>query len=137
MLRENLRREAEALRVAARGSCRRARLLARLRVEEVRKELDEERRYQASLKRAERRRPSRAISRERREESDDEVRRNIPPELSPLFERVKRSIRGGPRMSRTEAFLRYAEENPGEELEGIEEKTDALIRELERRQRAG
>lgn len=65
---------------------------------------------------------------ERRAESDDEVRSNIPPELVALFERVKRGIKASPRMSRTEAFLHYAEENPDDVLASADDKTDALIR---------
>ena len=34
-------------------------------------------------------------------------------------------------MSRTESFLRYAEENPDEVLAAVDDKTEALIRELE------
>lgn len=37
-------------------------------------------------------------------------------------------------MSRTEAFLKYAEEHPSEVLEAIDDKTDALIRELEQKE---
>ena len=54
-----------------------------------------------------------------------------------MFERVRRSIHAGPRTSRTEAFMRYAEEHPRERFEGMEEKTDDLVRTLERRQRRG
>ena len=72
---------------------------------------------------------------ERQAESDDEVRANIPPELVALFERVKRGIKASPRMSRTEAFLKYAEEHPGEVLVAVDDKTDALIRELEEQER--
>jgi len=72
---------------------------------------------------------------ERRGESDDEVRANISSELLPLFERVKRLIKASPRMSRTEAFLQYAEEHPDEVLVAIDDKTDAVIRELERQER--
>jgi hypothetical protein len=39
-------------------------------------------------------------------------------------------------MSRTEAFLDYAEEHPDEALVAIDDKTDALIRELEEQERA-
>lgn len=72
-----------------------------------------------------------------RAESDDEVRANIPPELVLLFERVKRSIKASDRMSRTDAFLHYAYEHPDEELAATEDKTDDVIRELERRQAMG
>jgi hypothetical protein len=103
----------------------------------ARAELVAERLYQRDLRRIEaanrqRRREAPRITRlERQDESDDEVRQNIPSDLVPLFERVKRSIKATPRMSRTEAFLHYAEEHPAEVLEMIEDKTEALIRELE------
>jgi hypothetical protein len=61
---------------------------------------------------------SSSSSKERREESADEVAHNLPPELVPVFRRVERSIRGGPRKSRTEAFLEWAEENP-DDVHGI------------------
>ena len=38
-------------------------------------------------------------------------------------------------MSRTEAFLNYAEENPDDVLAAADDKTDALIRELEAQHR--
>ena len=38
-------------------------------------------------------------------------------------------------MSRTEAFLQYAEEHPHEILEVLEDRTEALVRELEARER--
>jgi len=60
----------------------------------------------------------RSSSKERREESADEVAHNLPPELVPVFRRVERSIHGGPRKSRTEAFLEWAEENP-DDVHGI------------------
>jgi hypothetical protein len=44
---------------------------------------------------------------------------------------VKRGIKASPRMSRTEAFLHYLEENPDDVLAAMDDKTDALIRELE------
>jgi hypothetical protein len=50
----------------------------------------------------------------RAQESDDEVRANIPPELHKLFSKVRRSIKGSPRRSRTEEFLEYVEEHPSE-----------------------
>jgi hypothetical protein len=38
-------------------------------------------------------------------------------------------------MSRTEAFLHYAEEHPEEVLTSIEDRADALVRELEAKER--
>jgi|GEM_PF-1105804 hypothetical protein len=110
-------------------------------IERARAELAAERQLQRDLRRIEaqnrqRRREAPRITRlERMGESDDEVRGNIPPELVGLFERVKRSIKATPRMSRTEAFLHYAEEHPDEVLRAVEDKTEALIADLERRER--
>jgi hypothetical protein len=39
-------------------------------------------------------------------------------------------------MSRTEAFLHYAEEHPDEVLTSIEDRADVLVRELEAKERA-
>lgn len=60
--------------------------------------------------------PSRTSRTERRQESDDEVRGNLEPDLVSVFDSVKRSIHGSPKKSRTEAFLEWAEENPDEVL---------------------
>ena len=111
-------------------------------IERARAELEAERKYQADLRRIERgnraaRRGAPRTSRaERRSESDDEVRVNLPPELVPLFEKVKRGIKGSARESRTEAFLRYAEEHPREVLAVLDDQADAVVREMERQQRA-
>lgn len=140
-LREEYRRYAYAERLGARGSCARERRAPRMEIERLRLALEEERKFQKEMRviargAKERRRESRgATLRERRGESDDEVRANIPEDLHPLFERVKRSIKAGPRISRTERFLQYVEEHPRERYEAIDDKTDALVREMERAQR--
>lgn len=74
----------------------------------------------------------RAGRHERLSESDDAVRANLPHELVPLFNRVRGRIKSGPRVTRTEAFLQYAEEHPGEVLEAMGDRSDEVIRELER-----
>lgn len=148
-IQEEAKQAAKEERAAARSSCavniEDARAI-RDDIERARVELETEKKWQADMRRIEganRRRSTerkpRTSARERRDESDDEVRANIPEELIPLFERVKRGIKGNARMSRTEAFLHYAEENPKEVLdaEDIEDQTDALIAELERQQRSG
>ena len=56
----------------------------------------------------------RKASHERESESDDAVRRDIPPELVGVFNKVRRSIKSSDHRSRREAFLEWAEENPGE-----------------------
>jgi hypothetical protein len=77
--------------------------------------------------------------RSRRAESDDDVRGNLPPELVPVFNHIKRSIHAGPRISRTEAFLQWVEENPDEVLSiqvvDSDAATDRMIRELQELER--
>lgn len=137
--------EAEAMRAASRSSCvveadqvhvDVARAEAAVRAEEARQK------ESRALKRAERiwRKPNkgarRVSARERRDESDDEVRQNIPPEYLATFERVKRGIKGTARKSRTEAFLQWLEEHPGEVFADIDDATDAMIAAHERALRA-
>lgn len=110
-------------------------------IERARAKHAAEREYQRDLRRIEaanrqrRKEHPHATYIERRTESDDEVRASIPAELIPLFEKVKRGIKAGPRMSRLENFLGYVEQHPREMLEAIGDKTDALVRELEQRER--
>jgi hypothetical protein len=56
---------------------------------------------------------ARDARRERQSESDDEVRRNLLAGMAKVFDKVKRHVKGSERKSRTEAFLEWAEENPG------------------------
>ncbi len=72
-----------------------------------------ERGHQASLKR-EPGKPSRVVVKERRAESDDEVRNNLDRDLLPVWEVMKKRIKAGPRSSRTEAFLQWAHDHAGE-----------------------
>jgi hypothetical protein len=51
---------------------------------------------------------------ERAAESDSEVEHNIPPELVPVFRRVRAKIKSSPRRTRTEAFLEWAQSHPGD-----------------------
>lgn len=143
-LRSQLRAEykdrASRLRSEARASCASG---AQAVKDDVAKKADavkaeraaqKEQRAIERLARASKKKAPRTSARERRSESDDEVRQNISPELVPLFERVKRQIKGSARMTRTEAFLHYVEEHPGEAMAAIEEKTEAVIRELARKE---
>ena len=110
---------------------------ARDPIERAKGKWEAERKYQGDLRRIEQgnRERHRAVHRahadERRSESDDEVRANIQPDHQALWERVKRSIKGSSRESRTEAFLRYAEQNPGEILDALGDDSDRIVRELE------
>jgi hypothetical protein len=82
--------------------------------------------------------------RELASESDDAVRHNLPPELVPVFERVRVSVKGKPGMSRTEAFLHWVHDNADQVhallYEQAEHDADKLIaqqEELERRLATG
>jgi hypothetical protein len=97
--------------------------------------VSEERKLQAQLKRlATQARMNKAkhatTSKERSQESDDYVRGNLPPELQPVFDRVKKKIKGGPRTTRTEAFLEWAAENPGDVLQHQEHDADREVARL-------
>ena len=139
---QELREAVQAERVAARQTCSvklgEARAI-RDDIERARARHIAEKEYQRDLRRIEaanrqrRKEHPHATHIERRAESDDEVLANIPADLGPLFERVKRGIRATPRMSRTEAFFAYVEAHPDEWLVDIDDKTDALIREFEAR----
>jgi hypothetical protein len=139
-LREATRLEREAARQACVVSKREAR--SKEPIERRRAELEAERKYQLEMRVIDRGHKQRrhehrhATYIEKRAESDDEVRSNIDPSYWSLWQRIKRGIKATPRMSRTEAFLKYVEEHPHELLEAIEDKTDALVRELEERERA-
>jgi hypothetical protein len=51
---------------------------------------------------------------EKDSESDCAVRHNLAPEMVPVFDAVRKHIKGSPRKSRTEEFFQWAEENPAE-----------------------
>lgn len=143
---EDVRLAVKAERQAAQQTCSAATgeaSTASTELQRRRAALKAERQYRRDMKRIERgnrkkfEQAERAHKAARRGESDDEVRGNIPPELVPLFERVKGKVRGSERWSRTEAFLHYAEEHPDEVLGVLEDRTEALIAELEAKERAG
>ncbi len=58
------------------------------------------------------RKKSRTTRGERRQEADEDVERNLPPELVAVWRRVKGEFKERPRISRTESFLHWVEENP-------------------------
>jgi len=72
---------------------------------------------------------------ERRQESDDEVIRNLPPELVPVFRKVRGKIKAGPRRTRTEAFLEWVESNTDEAhaivFDQVEADVSRMVREHE------
>jgi ABC-type nitrate/sulfonate/bicarbonate transport system substrate-binding protein len=108
-------------------------------VERRRGELGEERRYEKQIRAADRPRRLRSTTRERGQESDDEVRSNLTPDMVRVFDAVRRHIKGSPRKSRTEAFMQWAEENPDEVFDLLQHDADRylaqLLAEQERTQR--
>lgn len=120
-IRSQCRKARERLRNVCGARRERARRDGTEVVEARKRELHEER-HLDKLQRTAGRRQSpkgpigrvRKASQERESESDDEVRRDIPPELVGVFNKVRRNIKGTGHKSRSEAFLEWAEENPGE-----------------------
>lgn len=56
----------------------------------------------------------------RRRETDEEVRRNLPRHLHPLWNRLHAQFTGTVRATRTEVFLEYVEAHPEEQVHAAE-----------------
>ena len=137
--RARINREVEDLRATARRTCelrkasvRKAGLSVRA---QKRAELEAERHLQRDLRQTEahakrvharHKRTAREVS----AESDDEVRANIDADLVPVFDRVKKSVKASAHQSRTEAFLRYVEENPQEVIQLQQQSADLEVKRL-------
>jgi hypothetical protein len=82
-----------------------------------------------------------STSKERLAERRDEVESNIPDNFVPLWHKVRRSFRIAPkqegRISLTEAFTQYAEENPDDVLAAQQEAAHADFARMEREARKG
>ena len=130
---------------AVRSDCARARVEARINcamraeqakqagavvISERKTELEAERGFERKMQRHEKPSRLRATAGERRAESDDEVRSNLHPTMVPVFDHVRRHIKGSPRMSRTEAFLHWAEENPDEVITLQQHDADRYLNQL-------
>jgi hypothetical protein len=133
---ERMRAEkAEARRVLA-AAYDEARAI-RDQIERDRAELRAEVTFQRSMKRIESGHRARKSELQRKghahdklRESDEHVAGNIAPELRPLWERVKGSIRASRHLSRTEAFLAYAHEHPDEHLHAVQDESEQRLAEL-------
>jgi hypothetical protein len=127
--------EVREMRNAARNQCQarkhRIRSAGARALERHAAEFKAETQLQRRLGRADRlgkRKRNTAI--ERRQESDDAVRSNLPRELVPVFDRVRRHIHGSRYRTRTEAFLEWAEEHPEDVLQYQGDATDSEVRRL-------
>ncbi len=137
--RKQLTLEHQAERVIGRTACATGKQTARAKGDELeanaKRTVKEEALFQRRIRNAGKTPAARATARERREEDDDAVRANLPSELVPVFDKVSRRIKGGPRRTRTEAFLEWAEENPDEIIGVQQEQADKDLRLLLRQQR--
>jgi hypothetical protein len=130
------------LRTNERAACRarkaRVRAAGGSVAERRRQLLLEEQRTQRLLRSAEQSaaRQVRSTSTERRQESDERVRNNLPAELRKLWDRFKGGFRDTKRATRTEAFLEWAEANPEEVLRIQSDDADRDVARLVR-QREG
>lgn len=144
---DRVRREVQEMRQRLRQACtaRRCRIIetARTEAEAVRRAMAERRKLERDLRAVDergRKRLDAAAKRTYRLESDDEVRANLPPELVPVFDRHRRRFKDSPRMSRTEAFLHWVQENPDEVIAEQAQAAEAAaardIAEFQRAERA-
>jgi len=131
---QSVRIDCARARVEARLSCQaraeQAKHAGAVVISERQRELDEERGFERKMQRHEKPSRLRSTAGERRAESDDEVRSNLHPTMVPVFDHVRRHIKGGPRMSRTEAFLHWAEENPDEVIGLMQHDADRYLNQL-------
>jgi hypothetical protein len=102
---------------------------------DAKRTLAEERVYQRRVRDAGKAPKQRSTARERGQEDDDAVRANLPPELVRVFDKVRKSIKGTARRTRTEAFLEWAEENPDEILSAQQADADRELKEMLKQQR--
>lgn len=88
------------------------------KIKKVSGELGEERKHQREIQRIEaankdreKKRPKKTAG-ERLQEHDEEVIKNLPPELIPVWHTFKYKAKGSKRRSRYEAFMDYLHDNP-------------------------
>lgn len=132
--RERLKYDQAAARIARRGACQQsqdqARSEGRAAVDQWKGNLHSTRKEQKVIERAGKAPRLRSTSRERSQESDDQVRSNIPHELVPVFNKVRAKMKASSRRSRTEAFLEWAHENPDEIVQVQQADADRDLKRL-------
>lgn len=149
-MRERARKKLNAIalreRIEAKAKCLKmladARAMWTDRVQLKAAKLAAERSYQRELANIERANRQRAKAHphasylERRGESDDEIRQNIPAEFHALFAKVKHKIKGSKLISRSEAMMHYVHEHPDAHLEVIEHEAHRELKRLQAEERA-
>lgn len=137
-LRETLRAEREAAKDTCSTNRTSTRKASDIEIEGARRALSSERHEQRVIarvdapKRNPRGKANPRAAAERRQESDDEVRHNLDPQLVPVFDKVRRGISGSARRSRTEAFLEWVHDHPYMVWEILEAKAADDLKRLER-----
>ena len=71
-----------------------------------------------------------------RRERDEFVTQNLPPELIPLWERIKGQFHGTPE-ERYQQFMAYVQDHPGEEMAAVQSESDAKLDALIAQRMAG
>jgi hypothetical protein len=66
---------------------------------------------------------------EHRKERDERVLVNLPPHLHTLWNKLKLQFKGTPE-ERMKNFLEYVEENPGEDMAGLQDAADKALNKL-------
>ena len=134
--------ECATMRANARHACSTAIERARARgdseVVAALAELADERSLQRAgraLQKAQKATKGRVSARERRAESDDEVKGNIPRELHAVYDRVKRGLPRKERASRTEVFLEWVAEHADEVAEIQADEDYRAIATMQREER--
>lgn len=137
--REALRRKAESARRAERQACRARKALAKragARSVAVVKSAISAERHARATQRLQAGEVKRRTAAEALQEADDAVLRDIPQELVPLWNRVRNRFKASSRKSRAEAFMQWAEENPGEVVVMQQADADREIEKLIASERA-
>lgn len=121
-------------RIDLRQSCRTRAVVAKAsgasEVARRRTKLLEEKGFEQKMRAAERPSRLRSTAAQRRDEDDDAVRSNLEPDMVPVFNAVRKHIKGNLRKSRTEAFLQWAEENPSEVYDLMQHDADKYLAQL-------
>lgn len=139
VVRSDCRLKRQELRESCNMRAARARASGNQAIAERRAAATDEKKYERMLRQGDKPSRLRSTRRERSKESDDEVRANLSADMVPIFDAVRKHIKGTERKSRTEAFLEWAEENPGEVFSLMQHQADRelarLIAEQERLER--
>lgn len=140
--RDRLRAEVSQLRTRERTACKarkqRVRAAASSVSDQRRKLLEEEKRTQALIDRGKKRAEAtqrRSSAVERRQESDESARNDLPSALRPVWDQLKGRFRATGRASRAEAFLEWAQANPDEVLRLQSDEADRDVSRLVREQK--